>query len=194
MAWLLGASPLAPNRIIVIFEKYGYILSHIAIHYLFGADICTNWRPLKRAQNYLAPGGLAPRPEQVITLLEERPQFVINMVKIVHIFGALRAHIIMLCADWFVSTILHLSAFNRSLHCLFLKIGAHGVISALICTNLRPLKCTTSLGSQGPRHLTQTGLLHCWKMGRISWVIRLKLSKLLARHVRARFSGAVLFV
>ena len=45
------------------------------------------YRSLKREQNYLAPGGLAPGPEQVITLLEERPQFVMNMVKIVHIFG-----------------------------------------------------------------------------------------------------------
>ena len=99
MAWLFRASTLAPNRIIVILEKYGYILSHIPIHYLFGADNCTNWRPLKRAQNYLALGSLAPRSEQVITLLEERPQVVINMVKIVHICGALRAHIIMLCAD-----------------------------------------------------------------------------------------------
>ena len=85
----------------------------------------------------------------------------INMVEIVDIFGALRAHIVMFCADLFVSTILPLSPFNWSLHCLFLKIGPHGVISALICTNLRPLKCTTSLGSQGPRHLIQTGLLHC---------------------------------
>ena len=74
----------------------------------------------------------------------------INMVEIVHIFGALRAHIVMFCADLFVSTILHLSAFNRSLHFLFLKIGAHGVIPALICTNLRPLNCTRSLPRASP--------------------------------------------